>query len=147
MHINKINIRLFFILGVLIVLSSTSYGGDLKMKNNVVKQLQIESDRLKMKYKKQIIAEQEALKIATVYLKTKEYNYKIDWENPSIRLEQRTLKKDGSLSSGFGKKILIWHVWFLPLQGTDLGKGITKVDADIDAKTGEVFTKYNLEKL
>ena len=128
------------------MLSSVSYGGELKMKNNVVEQLRIASDNLKAKYKNETITEEEAIKIALNYLKTKEYSYAIDWEHSNIRLEQRALKKDGSLSSGFGKKILIWHVWYLPLKRTDASNEVP-VGADVDAKTGNVFTKYSWEKI
>ena len=158
------------------IFSSQSYGGDSKMIDKTValaekmgQELQAESDKLKAKYKGVIITEQEAIKIAKEYLQHKEYknvydkenrtsakylinenyeySYKIDWEHPQIRLERWALKKDGSLSSGFGKKVLVWAVWFLPLDGTNLDKGITRVSIDIDAKTGKVFTKYSLDKL
>lgn len=128
-----------------------------------------DSEKLKVKYKNVIITEQEAIKIAKEYRQHKEYayvddwenkisveflksenyeySYEIDWEHPRIRLERKSLKKNGSLSSGFGKKILVWHIWFLPMQGIDLNKGLDKVGVDIDARTGKVFTKYSLDKL
>lgn len=148
MGINKMKTKIFYVvLGILFILSSISYGGESKMGNNTVKQLQLASDRLKVKYKDEIISEEEAVNIAMEHLRTREYDYEIDWENFKIRLEQRSLNKDGSLSSGFGKKILIWHVWFLPLHGTDLADGVTNIGVDIDAKTGKIFTKYSIEKL
>ncbi len=135
----------------------------------ISQELQTESDKLKAKYKNEIISEQDAIKIAKEYRQHKkyefiydqerristehlksenyEYPYEIDWEHPNIRLEQKALKKDGSLSSGFGEKILVWSVWFLPSEGIDSGKGILRISVDIDAKKGKVFTKYSLEKL
>ena len=157
-------------------LVSISYGGELKVKDQkkfytdkTVQRLEDISEKLKSKYKNVIISEQEAIKIAKEYLQNKEYdytydsksktsteflkngnyeyNYEIDWDHPRIRLEQKALKKDGSLTGGFGAKVLVWHVWFLPLDGIDLEGKRDVVGVDIDAKTGKVFTKYSWSKI
>ena len=88
-------------------------------------------------------------KTSTEFLKNGnyEYNYEIDWDHPRIRLEQKALKKDGSLTGGFGVKVLVWYVWFLPLDGIDLEGKRDVVGVDIDAKTGKVFTKYSWSKI
>lgn len=95
-----------------------------------------------------LISEDQAIKIATEYLQSKEYNYEIDWQNPDAKLERFSLKADGSLSPhGFGKKIMVWRVRFKTVENIDLEKGIRPILADIDAKTGEIFTKYSMDKL
>ncbi len=94
-----------------------------------------------------LITEEQAIKIAQEYLEGKEYNYEIDWNHPKARIERRVLKSDGSLSSGFGKRILVWHVWFLPLGKMDTEGKVIPVGVDINPKTGEIFTKYSLDKL
>ncbi|MDP2654708.1 MAG: hypothetical protein Q8Q08_11855 [Candidatus Omnitrophota bacterium] len=146
----------------------------MKDKNNKfvekeTQRLQEQSDKLRVKYKDEIIGEEEAIKIALEYRQNKEYvfvydekqkvsieqlkmenyeyGYAIDWGHPRARVEFRSLKKNGALSNGFGKKVLIWHVWFVPLHGVDFDKGVRVVGVDIDAKTGEVFTKYSMDKL
>jgi hypothetical protein len=119
-------IILFF---ALIIFPSLSYGGSSKMKDV-------------------LINEDQAVKIAKEYLRSKQYNYEIDWEHPEAKLERFALKSDGSLSPhGLGKKIMVWRVRFESVQKTDVAKGIRPVLADVDAKTGEVFTKYSMEKL
>ena len=137
--------------------------------DNVAQEMQQRSDRLKSKYREVIISEEEAIRIAkeyrqhkeyaytynekektsTEYLKNDnyEYPYDIDWDHPRIRLEEKALKKNGGLSGGAGKKVVVWSVWFLPVNGIDLEGKRTSVSVDIDAKTGKVFTKYSWEKI
>ena len=149
----KINRLIIFLLGF-IVLPLIVYGGELKVpdkkmtfSDRIGQQLRVASDKLIEKHKDDIISEEEAIKIAMNYLRMKTIDYEVDWEDPHARLERKSLKKDGSLSNGFGKKVLVWWVWFLPRQGTDFHKGITRLAVDINAKTGEVFTKYSVDKL
>ena len=171
----KLHLLIMLIL-VFIILPSLSYGDESKVRDKkmtftdkIAQQLQDTSDKLKAKYKNLIITEQEAIRIAKEYRQHKEYeviddwehkisteyfksenyeySYAIDWEHPHTRLGRMALKKDGSLSSGLGKKVLVWHVWFLPLDGIDLEGKRNSVGVDIDAKTGEVFTKYSLSKI
>lgn len=124
----KLLILTVFIL-VFIALPSLSYGGGSAMKDT-------------------LISEEEAIKIAKEYLKNNKYTYEIDWEHPDAKLERFALKPDGSLSPhGFGKKVMVWRVWFMSLQKIDLEKGIRHILADVDAKTGKVYTKYSLNKL
>ena len=95
-----------------------------------------------------LISEEQAIKIAKEYLQSKKYNYEMDWDHPDAKLERFALKLDGSISPhGLGKKIMVWRVRFKSMQKIDAAKGIRTVLADIDAKTGEVFIKYNMEKL
>ncbi len=131
MHINK-NMKtskIIIFIFTLIISPSLSYGGDSKMKEV-------------------LINEEQAKRIATEYLQSKQYNYEIDWKHPEAKLERFALKSDGSLSPhGLGKKIMVWRVRFKSIQKTDATKGIRPILADVDAKTGEVFIKYSMEKL
>jgi hypothetical protein len=109
-----------------------SYGMELsknsKFVDEMAQKMEAKSERLKRKYGNEIISEEEAINIAKGYRQNKEYTYsydeknftsieylksdnyeytyKIDWDNPRVRLEFRSLKKDGSLSSGLSQSIL-----------------------------------------
>ena len=155
---------------------SSGYGGEVGLKNisknssdEMGRQLDESSERLKKKYEKVVISEEKAVRIAREYREHKEYGYindqkrhtgtahlknghyrypyEIDWEHPRVRLGWLRLKSDGSVSNGFGKKVLVWTVWFLPVDGIDGEGKRNRVMVDIDAKTGEVFMKYSLLKI
>lgn len=120
---------ILILLITLIVFPLLSYGGSSRM-NDV------------------LIDEEQAIRIAKEHLQSKKYNYEIDWEHPEAKLERFALKPDGSLSPhGFGRKIMVWRVQFKSIQKTDATKGIKPILADINAKTGEIFIKYSMEKL
>lgn len=120
---------LIILLLFFVALTKLSYGGDSVMKNK-------------------LIEEELAVEFAKKFLQEKQYDYEIDWEKPSSRLEKCILRKDGSLSRGLsGKKIWVWHIWFLPSNGVDAINNIIPAVADVDAKTGNVFTKYSPDKL
>lgn len=97
--------------------------------------------------KKKMISKEEAIDIGKQYLQSKQYEYEIDWNHPHARLDKMALKPDGSLSSGFGKRVYVWSVWFLPVEGIDLENTRHTASVDINAETGEIFTKYSLQKL
>ncbi|MBL8012210.1 MAG: hypothetical protein JNN05_00035 [Candidatus Omnitrophica bacterium] len=93
-----------------------------------------------------LITEAEAIKIGKEYLQTKQYPYAIDWDRPHARMDKMNIKPDGSLTAGPGRRVFVWGVWFLPVEGIDLMNNRRRAGVDINAQTGEIFTKYNLNK-
>lgn len=94
-----------------------------------------------------MINKEEAIRIGTTYLQSKKYAYEIDWSHPQARLDKMAVKSDGSLTSGLGKRVFVWRVWFLPVGGLDLENTKKVAAVDINAQTGEIFTKYSFQKL
>jgi hypothetical protein len=123
----RIAILLFIILGTG-VLSSTVYGAGKMSKKNM-------------------ISKEEAISIGKKYLQSKQYEYEIDWDHPHAKLDRMAVKPDGSLTSGLGKRVYVWSVWFLPVEGLDVENTRDIAAVDINAETGEVFIKYSLQKL
>lgn len=121
------NLKGLFILVVGLIFSTCIYNAEAMAKLN-------------------LITEAEAIKIGKDYLQAQQYPYAIDWDHPHARMDKMNIKPDGSLTAGPGKRVFVWGVWFLPVDGIDLMNNRKRAAVDINAQTGEIFTKYNLNK-
>lgn len=97
--------------------------------------------------KNSYISKESAIELGKEYLQTKDYRYEINWDEPNAKLVKKALKKDGSISGGFGEKIQVWHVWFMPVDSGDSDSNVFPIGIDIDAKTGKIYSQISMDKL